>query len=52
MGMTKEAVAIAMGHPPAHETPSLESDQWMYWLHRFDRLRVDFENGKVSNIVR
>lgn len=52
VGMTKDAVAIAMGHPPAHETPSLESDQWMYWLHRFNRVRVDFENGKVSNIVR
>lgn len=52
VGMTKEAVAIAMGRPPAHETPSLESDQWMYWLHRFNRLRVEFENGKVSNIVR
>lgn len=52
VGMTKDAVVIALGRPPAHETPSLESDQWMYWLHRFDRLRVDFENGKVSNIVR
>lgn len=51
VGMSKEAVAIAMGPPPSHATPSLESDEWMYWQNRFNRLRVEFENGKVSAVV-
>lgn len=51
VGMSKAAVAIAMGPPPSHATRSMDLDQWMYWQNRFGRLSVEFENGKVSEIV-
>jgi len=48
VGMSKDAVLMAYGYPPAHRTPSLESDQWVYWLNRFVSRPVLFRNGKVS----
>lgn len=51
VGMTKEAVVIAMGPPPAHVTRSLESDDWTYWQNRWVKMRVEFENGKVARVV-
>ena len=50
-GMSKEAVVYALGIPPRHVTPSLESDVWKYWANRYDTFNVEFENGKVSRIV-
>ena len=49
-GMTKAQVLMALGYPPAHETPSLESPQWTYWRNRFDRMRVFFDGDKVSSV--
>ncbi len=49
-GMSKQAVLMARGYPPAHETPSIEDDQWKYWTSRFNTKIVYFENGKVSRI--
>jgi len=49
-GMSKDAVLVARGYPPAHETPSLEGDYWRYWQSRFDTIIVQFEDGKVVNI--
>lgn len=51
-GMSKEAVRISRGYPPAHVTPSLESDSWKYWESRFDSTLVNFENGKVASIIK
>lgn len=51
LGMTKDAVYIAMGPPPAHATRSLESNEWTYWQNRWGTMRVEFKNGKVSRIV-
>jgi hypothetical protein len=48
VGMSKEAVLMAYGYPPAHRTPSLESDQWVYWIDRFVNRPVVFRNGRVS----
>lgn len=48
VGMSKDAVLMAYGYPPAHRTPSLESDQWVYWLNRFVNRPVLFRNGRVS----
>lgn len=49
-GMSKEAVIVAYGYPPKVETPSLDSNEWLYWISKFDRLRITFENNKVSSI--
>ncbi len=53
-GMSKEAVLVARGYPPAHATPSLQSDEWKYWKfqkgYAQDTLVVHFKNNKVSEI--
>jgi hypothetical protein len=49
-GMSKDAVLLARGYPPAHRTASTEADEWMYWRNRFNRVAVRFENGEVSEI--
>jgi hypothetical protein len=49
-GMSKNAVLLARGYPPAHETPSTEADEWKYWKSRFNTTIVYFKNGKVSRI--
>ncbi len=52
VGMTREGVRIAMGHPPRHVNPDPDgSAQWMYWQSRFNRRAVNFDGtGRVSNI--
>jgi hypothetical protein len=50
VGMSKEAVLLALGYPPSHKTPSLESDAWTYWRNRFVTFVVEFENGKVARV--
>ena len=47
-GMTRELVLLARGHPPAHETPSLENDRWVYWSSRFVKQTIVFINGRLS----
>jgi len=49
-GMSKRGVTLALGYPPEHATPSLDSDVWTYWKNRFGKLKVTFANGKVSEI--
>ncbi len=50
-GMTREEVLLARGYPPAHRTPSLDGELWTYWRNRFARQTVEFENGKVVELV-
>jgi hypothetical protein len=51
IGMSKDGVRIALGYPAAHKTPSLQSNNWIYWKNRFNTIAVEFdENGKVKNI--
>jgi hypothetical protein len=47
-GMTKELLLMARGYPPAHETPSVEGDRWVYWSSRFVKQTVVFANGRLS----
>ncbi|MDH5327595.1 MAG: DUF2845 domain-containing protein [Gammaproteobacteria bacterium] len=49
-GMTKKQVILALGYPPAHETPSPEVDQWRYWTSRTNTILLHFEGGKVTHI--
>lgn len=46
-GMSKKAVALSLGTPPAHVTTSLEVDQWKFWKSRWSTFFVTFENNKV-----
>jgi hypothetical protein len=51
-GMSKEATRVALGYPPKHRTPSLESNQWRYWSNRFSQFVVHFEDGLVTSIQK
>lgn len=52
VGMTKDGVLFAMGPPPQHATNSLDANQWMYWINRFNRQRIEFDDkGVVSAVV-
>jgi hypothetical protein len=51
-GMSKRGVMLAIGYPPEHATPSLDSDVWTYWKNRFGKMTVSFANGKVVGISR
>jgi hypothetical protein len=50
VGMTKEAVILAVGYPPEHATPGLDFTIWKYWRNRFATRLVHFENGKVVKL--
>ena len=47
-GMTKELVLMARGYPPAHETPSIEGDRWVYWSSRFVKQTIVFTDGRLT----
>jgi hypothetical protein len=47
-GMTKYQVLLTRGYPPAHETPSLESDTWTYWSSRFSSHALAFSKGRLT----
>jgi hypothetical protein len=47
-GMTKELVLMARGYPPAHETPSIEGDRWVYWSSRFVKQTSIFTDRRLS----
>lgn len=50
-GMTRQGILYAMGRPPYHANPDLEAYTWMYWLNRFKRKAIDFnEKGIVSEV--
>lgn len=49
-GMRKDAVIVARGYPPSHETPTLKRDQWKYWKNRWDTLIITFKNDRVVEI--
>jgi len=48
-GMSKKAVLISLGTPPAHVTPSTEMDQWKYWRTRWRTFLINFQDGKAIN---
>ncbi len=53
VGMSKDAVILAAGHPPQHRTPSLDGNEWIYWVNRFKTMQVVFnDKGLVSEIRR
>lgn len=46
-GMTKAQVIKALGYPPAHRTPNLEADGWIYWVDHWNTFRIFFKDGKM-----
>jgi len=53
VGMTKEGVLLAMGRPPIHATPELENDLWTYWVNRWARNVLEFDDlGKLKHIEK
>lgn len=48
LGMTKVQVLMARGWPPAHRTPTLEQDAWVYWPSRFITQTIVFKDGKLA----
>lgn len=51
-GMSKDGVRIAWGYPARHRTPSLEENDWVYWLNRFATTTVEFNPGGKVTAVR
>lgn len=51
-GMRKSAVLVALGYPPKHKTPTLDSPEWRYWRNRFATFVVQFEGDKVLSIKK
>ena len=49
-GMSKKAVILALGYPPKHQTPTLESSQWRYWHNRFGTFLVLFSGDVVHSV--
>lgn len=50
-GMSKDAVLVARGYPPAHRTASTEMNSWRYWKGRHNTMVVRFDNGRVASIT-
>ncbi len=51
-GMSKDAVIISRGYPPAHYTPSVKLDSWRYWDSKFNTTIYKFNSGKVSKKIK
>lgn len=46
-GMSKTAVIMAYGYPPAHKTASLQLNKWIYWENLFKTRAIYFKDDKV-----
>ncbi len=53
IGMSKEGILFAMGRPPIHATPSLDSNNWTYWKNKWGRKVLEFDDkGILKNIIK
>jgi hypothetical protein len=48
VGMSRAAVLVAAGYPPATKTPDAKSDTWVYQRNRFAWVTLKFTGNKVS----
>src|SRR5262249_43528318 len=51
-GMTKDEALIARGYPPAHRTPDLAANEWVYYETPGFVDRVVFVDGKIQSVTR
>jgi len=49
-GMTRDAVIMSWGYPPAHHTSSLKNNHWKYWMGRTSTMTVKFYNDEVVSV--
>ncbi len=53
IGMSKEGIKYAMGLPPVHATSSLENSNWTYWINKWARNIMEFdEKGVLKKIIK
>jgi hypothetical protein len=50
-GMRKQAVLLAIGYPPARDTPTLEMPRWRYWSASNRYFTVTFDGDGVVEDV-
>jgi len=48
IGMSRDAVLITRGYPPAHITPYLSSNSWRYWKSKLNSRKYHFLDGKYT----
>ena len=52
IGMSKDEVLVSLGHPPAHQTPSLDAPQWKYWHTAHGSFLVVWDGaGRVKDVI-
>ncbi len=51
-GMTREQALMARGYPPAHRTPNLDANEWIYYETPGFVDRVAFSDGKILSVTR
>ncbi len=53
LGMSKRAVVTSYGYPAEHRTPSVDANEWTYWMDRFRTKKFHFdENGETVYPVK
>jgi hypothetical protein len=41
---------VSFGYPPEHFTPSVQDNKWFYWMNRYVKKELRFdENGMTIN---
>ena len=48
VGMTKRGVIMALGYPPDHRTPTLETPMWTYWGR--GEIQLHFEGDQLARM--
>jgi len=52
IGMSKEEVIVSLGYPAAHQTPSLDAQQWKYWHTSLGSYLIVWDSsGRVKDVV-
>lgn len=52
VGMSRQGIIYAMGRPPRHANPDLDAYTYMYWINRFKRKAIDFDDKGIVEEVR
>lgn len=51
-GMTRQGILYAMGRPPRHVNPDIDAYMYMYWLNKFKRKAIHFNDKDIVEEVR
>lgn len=52
IGMSKKGILYAMGRPPVHVTPNIDSNEWLYWENRFNKTLLVFDDNDLLIEIR